>query len=73
MQRFVNKQVLRKTSSMKLKSVSKFLALVVVMLAPLYMSGKKISNDNPRLGAYHFLFAQILQTQICHCCFGPLL
>ena len=52
MQLFVNKQVLRKTPSMKLKSVSKFIALVVVMLAPLYMAGKKISNDNPRLGAY---------------------
>jgi len=52
MQRFVNMQESRKTLSMKLKSVSKFLALVVVLLAPLYMSGKKINDNGPKAGAY---------------------
>ena len=62
MLKFVYLQESRKTSGMKLKSVSKIMALVVVMLAPIYMSGKKVNNEGyPKAGAYPLFIRHILK------------
>lgn len=53
MQIFVDKLESRKTSGMKIKSVSRILALAFVLLSPLYMAGKKVNNDGyPKAGPY---------------------